>query len=689
MQNQTVVLKYMQGIGLACCIFILSCMEPDKQHVSAPAGPDPLFEHRFTTLLPGNDFFQYANGAWFRAHPIPASEAENGIFLTVKDTLSGILRKICEESSLTPGKVGSVTQKIGDFYASGMDTVAREKEKFKALQPEFDRISQINTSDELMIENVRLEILGCKTMFGFQVGRDQKISTKNAVYIAQGGIGLPEREYYLKTDKQTETIRQEYVRHIANMLELSGDNPLASKMIAYSVLGLEHYLALASRKMEDLRDPYANYTKMSLPEFSKLSPTIHWPELFQQMGLPAVDSVIVMQPEFVRALDKRVESGSLVVWKAYLKWKLLDTYGDDLGEALEKEDFHFNSVVMQGATEQKPRWKRMVNKTDYALQELLSQKYVAQYVPAGTKERLTTLAKNVLDVYADHIRNLDWMSTPTQEKALYKLKGVVLKIGYPDKWKDYSSLTISRNSFAGNVMQAKQWHFQYMVAKYGKPVDRNEWEMTPENYNAYYEPTNNEIGIPACNIILPGFGKQMVDDAVLYGTIGASTMGHEITHGFDDQGCLYDEKGNLHNWWTSEDSLKFNVRTKALIQQFNTYTVYDSMHVNGTNTLGENIADLGGLVMAYDAFHKTEQWKMQEKIHGFTPDQRFFLAFAYAWMQQQRKEAVALAIMSDEHAPAMWRVNGPLSNVTAFYTAFGIKPGDKMYREEKDRVKIW
>ncbi|HXC06297.1 MAG TPA: M13 family metallopeptidase, partial [Bacteroidia bacterium] len=380
---------------------------------------------------------------------------------------------------------------------------------------------------------------------------------------------------------------------------------------------------------------------------------------------------------------------SLDQWKSYMRWKVIDKFSIYLDKRFELADFHFNHTIMMGSKEQKPRWKRMVELTEHKIGEIVAQEYVAHYVPADAKPRLLALAKNVVTVYAEHIKNLDWMSASTKEKALHKLSMVTLKMGYPDKWKDYSKLEISRVSFVQNAMHVDQWEFNYMVSKYGKPVDRIEWQMNPQTYNAYYEPTNNEIVIPACNLIIPGFGTGKPDDAVLYGVIAGSTMGHELTHGFDDQGCQYDEKGNLHNWWTSQDSIQFNERANRLADQFSNYVVLDSLHVRGHACLGENIADLGGVIMGYEAFKKTEQWKQHKMINGQTPDQRYFLAYAYSWMAAKRNEAMARQIMTDVHAPPQWRVNGPLSDIDAFYKAFDIKPGDKMYRAEKDRVKIW
>ncbi len=690
MRNQNKFLASLALIFTGLLLPTLTFSQPSAKLSGGQVKSDPLASNRDMSLKPGDDFFSYTNGGWFKANPIPASERSNGIFLMVQDSINTILRLICDDCSKNPGAKGTVRQKIGDFYASGMDTVSRETEKLKPVQAELDLISQMKDKKDLLRECAHLHVFGCAPMFNFWVTRDDKLSSKYAVFISQGGLGLPERDYYFNTDERTKNIREKYKAHMIKVLVLSGETEADAKQHSESVFGIEKDLAGVSRKMEDLRDPYKNYNKMSLAALSKLSPSIDWAEMFSKLGLAHVDTVIAGQPEFAEALDQKIKSTTeLSGWKSYFKWKLLSKYSRYMGKGFEDDDFYFNSTVMTGSTEQKPRWKRMVELTEATLDEIVSQEYVAHYVPADTKERLTVMAKNIMAVYADHLKNLDWMSDATKAKALHKLSGVVMKMGYPDKWKDFSSLEINRKSIVTNVINAERWDFNYMINKYGKPVDRSEWVMTAETYNAYYEPTNNEIVIPACNFIVPGFGKGLPDDAILYGVVGGSTMGHEITHGFDDQGSQYDEKGNLNNWWTKEDSTKFSERTKSLAEQFDKYTVLDSMHVRGLVTLGENIADLGGVIMGYEAFKKTEQWKKQEKINGLTPDQRYFMAYAYSWMVQQRSQSAARQIMSDVHAPAKWRVNGPLSNITSFYTAFNLKPGDTMYREEKDRVKIW
>jgi putative endopeptidase len=679
-------------LATGACLFMYSCGQPkttDKQATALAGARDPLKLNIDTTRQPGDDFWYYANGAWFKANPIPASESSNGIFLMVQDSINNILHTICDDCSHNPGTKGSIRQKIGDFYASAMDTVSLNKTGITPLLPLFKEIVDIKNKKELLDVCTHLQKLECNPLFTFYVTKDDKISSKYAAFVQQGGIGLPERDYYFNTDARTSHIREEYKKYMTQLFELSGMDHATALKNTDAAYNVEKELAKSSRKIEDLRDPYKNYNKMTLAAFCKLSPAIDWKSAFVQLGVGQADTIIVGQPEFVTALDKIVEHTDLRAFQSYLTWKVLDKFSVYLDKPFEQADFHFNHTVMLGSTELKPRWKRMVELTEHKIGEIVAQEYVAHYVPADAKEKLMSLGKNVLEVYADHIRNLDWMSAPTKEKALHKLSGVVMKMGYPDKWKDFSNLDISRTSLAENVMHVDEWFFNYMTGKFGKPVDRTEWQMNPQTYNAYYEPTNNEIVIPACNLIIPGFGTGTPDDAVLYGVIAGSTMGHEITHGFDDQGCQYDENGNLHNWWTKEDSTQFSIRANKLAEQYSQYVILDSIHVRGKACLGENIADLGGVIMGYEAFKKTDQWKQQKLINGQTPDQRYFLAYAYSWMAAKRNEALARQVMSDVHAPAQWRTNGVLSDIPAFYTAFHIKAGDKMYREEKDRVKIW
>ncbi|MFY9310370.1 MAG: M13 family metallopeptidase [Bacteroidia bacterium] len=650
---------------------------------------DPVSEHIDSSISPGQNFFLFANNNWFKQNPIPASEKSNGIFRTIQDTINESVKNICESSVTGTHPKGSNKQKIGDFYYSGMDTVAIEKAGTSALAGDFKRIDNIKTLPDLLNTAAYLQTIGVPVLFDFGVTQDEKKSSQYAVYLTQCSLGLPDRDYYTNTDAHAANLRNEYVKHVSAMFQLTGTDKKTAALNSAAILKLETELAKASRKMEALRDPYKNYNKKSVEETTLLTPSINWANMLKALSLNNVDSLVIGQPEFFTALDSALHANKIEEWKVYFKWFLLSTYAEYMNKAIEEENFRFYSTILEGIKEQKPRWKRIVENTDASLGELIGQVYVEEYLPKGTKEKLLEIGNNIRDVYAEHIKALDWMSDATKQKALNKLSKINMKVGYPDKWKDMSSLEISRDSYLANAMNVNKWEYSFMINKYGQPVDRDEWSMYPQTYNAYYNPTNNEIVVPACNIIVPGFEGRMPDDAVLYGIIGGSTFGHEITHGFDDQGSLYDENGNLTDWWTKEDREKFTAKTKLIVEQFNNYTILDSIHVRGENTQGENIADLGGVVMGYEAFKKTKQGQSKELFNGYTADQRFFLSYAYAWMVNRTNESLSKQIMSDEHSPAEFRINGPLSDVDEFYTAFGIKEGDAMYRPKELRVKIW
>ena len=440
--------------------------------------------------------------------------------------------------------------------------------------------------------------------------------------------------------------------------------------------------------MEDLRDPYENYNKVAFSDLNKKYPAILWQNLFQEWQLNNVDSLVIGQPKFYEALGATLNKYDIEQWKNYCKWNLISAYASYLSKDFVDEDFHFFKTVLSGVKEQKPRWEIVVNETNDALGELIGQIYVKDYLPENTKEKLLEIGENIRTVYGKHIKALDWMSEATKVKALSKLAKINMKVGYPNQWKDMSKVEINTN-YLENMLHVSEWEFNRMIAKYGKPVDRNEWEMFPQTYNAYYSATFNEIVVPACNIIVPGYEGKMPDDAILYGIIGGSTFGHEITHGFDDEGSQYDETGNLNNWWTKEDREKFKAKTKLIVEQYSQYTVLDSLHINGDATQGENIADLGGVTIGFEAFKNTELYKTNKIIGGLSPSQRFFMSYAFAWMVQRRDEAMAHQIMTDVHSPAKFRVNGVVSNFAPFYEAFNVKEGDAMYRTESVQVKIW
>ncbi len=652
-------------------------------------GPDALAAKIDSTVSPGEDFFMFANGKWFKANPIPDSESSNGIFRTIQDTVNASILDICQKSAEGKHDAGSLKQMIGDLYFSGMDSAKVESDGISGLANELALIDQIKDNAGLMKAVARVQLISSSPMMGIYVGQDDKLSDKNAVFLYQSGLGLPSRDYYIDKDERSSGIREKYKTHLKNMFMLMGKDEASATTASTAVYKLEESLAKASRKIEDLRDPFANYNKVAASSLKTSYPNIAWDVLFTDLKLKTPDTVIIGQPEFIAAVNSLNKSTSPEVWKDYLKFHLVKGLASYMHSDIYNEYFSFYATTLSGIKEQKPRWKRVVSQTDESLGELIGQIYVDEYLPKGSKEKLEEIGHAIKTVFGERIQKLDWMSEATKVKAMTKLNTMNFKVGYPDKWKDLSSMKIDRSSYVKNVINANEWHTVDMFKKYGKPVDRSEWHMQPQNYNAYYSPSNNEIVVPACNVIVPGYERTLADDAILYSIIGGSTFGHEITHGFDDQGSLFDEKGNLNNWWTSEDSTKFFTKTKLVVDQYNKYLVIDSLFVNGDATQGENIADIGGIMMGYEAFKRTRQYKEGKKIGGLTPDERFFLGYATAWMVNTRPEALANQVKTDVHSPARFRILGPLSNMPEFYTTFGIKEGDKMWIPEKDRAAIW
>jgi len=650
---------------------------------------DPLVSHIDSSFSPKSNFFMFANNNWFKQHLIKSTDRGNGIFKTIQDTINLDIKKICINASKTKSVKGSNQQKIGDFYASGMDTLTIKKLGITPLKDEIQRIDNIRDLRQLSAEISHLHKIGATPLFSFYVGTDDKNSSLNSCFFWQGGLGLGNRDYYFNKDKRTTYIRNEYVKHISTMFQLMGYSKQKAKSDATTILNIETDLAKASEKLEDLRDPYKNYNKISTKKLNTTYKSILWNKLFKDWNLNNVDSVVIGQPKFYKALGKIIPKYSIDAWKTYCKWNLIDSYASYLPKKFEKQDFYFYRTILSGVKKQNPRWKTVVRKTNSSLGELIGLIYIKKYLPKNTKEKLLEIGENIRKVYAKHIKALDWMSKSTKKKALSKLSKINMKVGYPNKWKDMSSVTINPTKYLQNVKNVNVWEFNRMIKKYGHPVDKTEWNMYPQTYNAYYSPTFNEIVVPACNIIVPGYEGKMPDDAILYGIIGGSTFGHEITHGFDDQGSKYDKNGNLNDWWTKEDRKKFETKTKLIVKQYSNYTVLDSLHINGAATQGENIADLGGVTMGYEAFKNTPEFKNHIIISGFTPSQRFFLGYAFAWMVQRRNQSLARQIMVDVHSPAKYRVNGVVSNLVPFYKAFNVKPGDKMYRPDSLRVKIW
>ncbi len=642
-----------------------------------------------TTVKPGDDFFKYANGNWLKNNPIPAQYSIYGSFEALKEENNKQLRGIMEATVADKNvKSGSIQQKIADFYSSGMDSAAIEKTGIKAVQTELDKIDAIKTTADLIKMVGYFHTTGVSLLFNFGSGQDDKNSTSVIAQLYQGGLGLPDRDYYVSKDKRSQEIRTEYVKHVSKIFELAGIKKEQADKDAASVMDIETQLANASSTRLELRDPIKNYNKMDLAGLKKIAPKFDWDQYFTAIGLKATNQINVGQPKFFTDMATMVTKIPVDQWKLYIKWHVLHEASPYLSSAFEKEQFAFYSTVLSGIKEMKPRWKRVLNMTSYSLGEAVGQLYVEKYFPPEAKKRITDLVLNLKDVLKGRIENLTWMGAATKKAALEKLAKINIKVGYPNKWRDYSSLTITKDSYYQNIMAASCFEFTRDINKIGKPVDRNEWGMTPQTVNAYYNPNMNEIVFPAA-ILQPPFFFMNGDDAVNYGAIGV-VIGHEMTHGFDDQGRLYDKDGNLTNWWTKEDSTNFCKQTQVLIDEFTAYKMLDSLHVNGSLTIGENIADMGGLTIAYAALQKVMQGKdANAKIDGFTPDQRFFLAYAQVWRGNTRDKELMRRLKEDVHSPKEARVNGQVYNIPAFYKSFNIKPTDKRYKPENQRPVIW
>ena len=665
------------------CFLFAACKQGAK-----PVSKDVLVADLDKSVNPANDFYNYANGGWTKANPIPDEQTSWGIGnLVIEENLKR-LRTICEEAAKSKAAPGSIQQKIGDFWLEAMDSAKIERKGLRPITYYLQQIAAVKDISTLTTAMAQLEKIGVSTAPGMYVAQDDKNSNVMALQLVQSGLFLDDREYYFKQDTTYLNIRAAYHQFIKRFLELSGNDSAAANKLATNIIALETRLAESHRKLEDTRDPYKNYYKMSVGSLDKLTPSFHFTSYFQMVGLPPTDSVIVHQPEYYKALETELKNTPVVVWKAYLRFRLIDEYSQALPEVYGQAAFDF-SKVLYGAKVRKPRWKRVIATENNLLGEPLGQLYVKKYFTEKAKKRYSDMVEDIRAALKSRIQNLTWMSDSTKQKALVKLAAMKKKVGYPDKWKDFSAMQIGRESYVQNLMNANAWWVQYNFNKLGKPVDRDEWDMTPQTYNAYYNPSNNEIVLPAGMFTIPGATDEQIDDAVAYGYAGASTIGHEMTHGFDDEGRLYDKDGNLTDWWTKEDARRFEERADKMVQQFNHFEVIDTFKINGKATLGENIADLGGVLLGWDAFTKTKQYKENKIIDSLTPAQRFFLGYALSWMDQSRGEALRAQLMSDVHSPAMYRVNGPVQNVDAFYNTFHLQPGNKMYVPDSARVRIW
>ncbi|HEX6622538.1 MAG TPA: M13 family metallopeptidase [Pyrinomonadaceae bacterium] len=635
------------------------------------------------------DFYQFSNGNWLKTTEIPPAFSSWGSFNILAENNRNTLREILDAAAkTTDAKKGSVEQKIGDFYASCTDEAKREAEGVKPLLPEFARIEKIKSAAELQAQVARMHSMGVNALFDFEALPDFKNSSVVMGIATQGGLSLPTNEYYTKTDEKSVDIRNKFVQHVTNMFQLLGDAPEKAAANAKTVLAIQTRLAENSRDPVALRDISKQYNKMTAKELQALTPNLSWGDYFAALGQPRDLTINLAHPEFYQNVNKMLTEVPIEDWKTYLRWHLISAAAPSLSSKFEDESFNFNGKVLAGRKEQNPRWRRCVAATDAQLGEALGQAYVARAFTPESKRRMQTMINNLIAAFRERVQKLDWMSDPTRKEALAKLAAFQQKIGYPDKWIDYSALEISRASFVENALRAGQFEVRREMAKIGKPVDRGEWGMTPPTVNAYNNWLMNEIVFPAGILQAPFFNPE-ADDAINYGAIGA-VIGHEITHGFDDQGANFDLQGNLKDWWTPDDKKKFQERAECIVNQFGAYEVEPGLKMTGKLVSGESIADLGGLQVAYDAFLKSLEGKPRPKdIDGFTPEQRFFMGWAQVWASKYTPEITRLITQSDPHPISRFRVNGPLSNMPEFAAAFQCKAGDPMVRPEKDRCKIW
>ncbi len=645
-----------------------------------------------TSVKPQDDFFMYADGGWIKRTEIPPEFSRWGSFNELIEKNNDALHEIAEKAAKSQAdpKTAPELQKVGDYYGSGMDEKTIEAMRTKPLDDELKRIDGVKDRQGVVKEIAHLHTFGIGAFFGFGSGQDDKNSSMVISNAVQGGLGMPDRDYYTKTDDASKKLRDQYVDHVAKMLTLLGEPATAAREHAQKILALETKLAEASRTRVELRDPQKNYNKMSQTDLQTLTPDWKWADYFKEINLTEPGDINVHQPDFFKAANATFTSTPLDDWKTYLRWHLINAAASELSNDLVSENFNFNDATLRGTKQIKPRWKRVVLSTDQELGEALGKLYVADYFPPEAKARALELINNLKEALSDRIKTLEWMDDATKQEALKKLAAFGVKIGYPDKWRDYSLLKIDKGPFVLNALRAENFEANRDLKKIGKPVDRTEWGMTPPTVNAYYNPTMNEIVFPA-GILQPPFFNAKADDAVNYGGIGA-VIGHEMTHGFDDQGRQYDATGNLRDWWSAESAAKFTERSKAVVTQYAEYEPLPGLHVNGELTQGENIADIGGVKLAYAALQKAldkNPAARQQKIDGFTPEQRFFLSFATIWKSKQRDEDLKLRLNTDPHSPAQYRVNGPLSDLTEFQKAFNIPDGSPMVRSKDKRVNIW
>ncbi len=640
-----------------------------------------------TTTSPCTDFYQYANGGWLARNPIPPDQASWGVATELRERNYVVLRQILEEAAAANAPAGSNKQKAGDFWRAAMDTAKIEKDGAAPLAADLARIDALKSPDDVAAFVRDRQRVGGSTVFGLGVLQDLEHSDRYMLYAVQGGLGLPDRDYYTRTDAESVALRDKYTAHVADMLQLLGDAPESARREAADVLAFETRLAKASLTNVELRDPHNFYNPKSPAEADAQTPHFSWTALLEQLDLGDVTTFSYAHPKFFAEMNAALGDVSLATWKSYLRWQLVNESAPYLSDAFVQKDFEFFGKVLRGRQQLQPRWKRAVDQVSASLGEALGEVYVERAFPPATKARADAMIRDLAATIKGRLSNLDWMGADTRKQALAKLGTYDYKIGYPDHWRDYSALTIGRDSYLANVRAATAFETRRNLDKLGKPIDHSEWGMSPQTINAYYNPLNNEIVFPAA-IMQPPYFDATIDDAVNYGAMGA-VIGHEFMHGFDDQGSRFDAQGNMKSWWTDEDRKQFDERTAKLVKEYDAFVAVGDLHVNGKLTLGENIGDFSGITMAYHALESSLAGEERKSIDGFTPEQRFFLSFAQSWRRNNRPEALKLQVNSDVHSPAKFRVNGPLANMPEFATAFGCKAGDPMVLPAAERTVLW
>lgn len=638
-----------------------------------------------STVAPGDNFFKYVNGKWLATAVIPPTQTSTGAFDELYNKTKENIRKLLDDAANSKADKGSVEQKVGDFYASGMDSVTIEKRGIEPVQPYLKRINAIANVQQLLRFEADMDKEQAAVFTGIYIGPDEKNSTVNILNFYQTGLGLPDRDYYFKKDAETKAIQQAYKKFVSQLFVLAGDKDSIAADQAEQVYKFEEELAKSHRTNVELRNPQKNYNKLAVADLDKKMPLYRFSTYLKNLGANS-DSVNVGQPAYYEKVNELLKSAPLDTWKLYLKAHTLRMRSSALSSPFVNASFEYSKVI-SGQKQIKPRWERMYRSTDANLGELLGQLYVKKHFTKEAKERMMDLIDNLEKAFDARISKVDWMSDTTKKVAKEKLHAIIKKIGYPDKWKDYSKVEIDRTKYFENIVACNKAEAERQLAKVGKAVDKDEWIMTPPTINAYYNPTINEIVFPAGILQFPFFDLA-ADDAVNYGAIGM-VIGHEMTHGFDDMGAQYDKSGNLKNWWAPADSKRFQEKSKQVIDLYSSFVVIDSMRINGELTTGENMADIGGIAIAYDAFKLTRQGQDTTKIDGLTPDQRFFIAYAQSWRDKAEDKSLRLQLSTDPHSPAEYRVNVPLMNFTPFYKAFNVQPGQKFYLPEEERIKIW